>query len=217
MHPKSTPGIHARSRGRPPKGRSVSLRKLCEVALGVFAVKGYEAATLKEIADKAGIDPSLISYQYGSKLNLWKAVMDDLGSKLQTLLSDLEAPSDEEDSEHALRRALGEIIRFMCENPQFSYFAARDVFRDDERNEWVKEKLVMPLLDHLGVRLEKVRAIGRLRPGPAQMLILQFGYGMAINIIRREQLVRFMPELAEDERFRRELTDMLIGSVVLDG
>ena len=192
------------------------LREISEVALGIFAAKGYEAATLKEIADEARVDPSLISYQFGSKLNLWKAVIEDLGRELQALLGGLCSPADDEDPEGSLRHVLGEITRFMCENTQIPHFAARDVYRDDERAEYVNDKLVMPLLEHLGGRLEKVQAVGRLRPGPPQMLIFQFGYGMAINIIRREQLVRSMPELADDETFRQELTGLLIGSILRD-
>ncbi|MGA1807916.1 MULTISPECIES: TetR/AcrR family transcriptional regulator [Sphingobium] len=192
-------------------------RDICQVALHVFADKAYEAATLKEIADEAGVDPSLISYQFGSKLNLWKAVIEDLGRQLQALLAGLCSAADDEDPEGSLRYALSEITQFMCENPHIPHFVARDVFRDDERTEWVNGKFVAPLLEHLGGRMKKAQAIGRLRPGPPQMLIFQFGYGMAINIIRREQLVHSVPELADDEIFRSQLTDMLIGSVLRDG
>ncbi|BAV64122.1 TetR/AcrR family transcriptional regulator [Sphingobium cloacae] len=206
-----------RPRGRPPRDRLDPSRDISQAALGVFASKGYEGATLKEIADEAGVDPSLISYQFGSKLNLWKAVIEGLGRELQNLLADLDVPAPDHDPESSVRSALSEITRFMCENTQIPHFAARDVFRDDERTEWVNENLFTPLVEHLGSRLEKVWARGRLRPGPLNMLILQFGYGMAINIVRREQLIRSMPELADDETFRRELTAMLIGSVFRDG
>lgn len=205
-----------RSRGRPSRDRSVSLPKICDAALGVFAARGYDTATLKEIADRAGVDPSLISYQFGSKLNLWKAVIDDLGRALQSLLSGLVPPAGEEDAEDALRRALSEITRFMCENPQIPHFAAREIYRDDERTQWVNERLFKPLHDHLGRSLEDVRARGRLRSGPLHMLILQFVYGLIINVVRREQLVRSLPELADDAVFLRELTGMVIGSVLRD-
>ncbi|GEM_PF-1523490 len=206
----------ARSRGRPARDSAVSEREICDAAVNVFAAKGYNAATLKEIAELAGVDPSLISYQFGSKLDLWKAVIIDLGQRLRGGFPAI-ALSAGDCVETSLRRGLEGIVRFMLDNPQIPHFMARDIYRDSERAEWVNDKLALPLRDYLRAPLASLQAAGKLRPGPPDMLILHFSFSMAFSIIRRERLIAGSPELADDEVFRTELIRMLVGSVLRDG
>lgn len=205
-----------RSRGRPARDRSVCSRELCDAAISVFAAKGYDATTLKEIAEVAAVDPSLISYQFGSKLDLWKAVIIDVGDQLRAKFADLHQTIDGANLEAAMRRTLAEIVRFMCENSRIAHFMARDTYRDSERAEWVEHRISAPLIDYLLPLLEQLRLAGRLRPGTPDMLLLHFHYSMAFSIIRREKLVAAAPELADDAVFRSELTSMLVGSILRD-
>jgi AcrR family transcriptional regulator len=45
------------------------------VARARFLARGYEAVTLRSIAQEAGVDPALISYYFGSKRGLFGAAM----------------------------------------------------------------------------------------------------------------------------------------------
>jgi AcrR family transcriptional regulator len=55
--------------GRRP-GASTSREDILEAARELFATRGYQAATMRAIAAKAGVDASLIVHFFGNKVNL---------------------------------------------------------------------------------------------------------------------------------------------------
>ena len=50
--------------------------QLIEVARSVFAVKGYEAATVEEIAERAGVTKPVVYQHFGGKEGLYAVVVD---------------------------------------------------------------------------------------------------------------------------------------------
>src|SRR5713101_6376623 len=58
--------------GRPPRIRR---DQLLETARGVFAVKGFEGATLADIAAELGVTPAAVLRHVGSKQELFRAAM----------------------------------------------------------------------------------------------------------------------------------------------
>lgn len=50
--------------------------KLIAAALPLFAMKGYVAVTVRELADAANVNSALISYYFGGKENLYVAVLE---------------------------------------------------------------------------------------------------------------------------------------------
>jgi len=63
--------------GRRPGDPNVTREEILAAARAAFADSGYESATLRRIAARAGVDPSLIVHYFGSKERLF-AVAHDL-------------------------------------------------------------------------------------------------------------------------------------------
>ena len=67
-------------------------RDILQAAKAVFASKGYEASTLEDIAEKAGVRKALIFYYYPSKeslfLEAWNESIDELENTLYRELAD---------------------------------------------------------------------------------------------------------------------------------
>lgn len=67
-----------RPRGRRPKEvAEQTKKKILKAALKVFAQEGFSNAKLRVIAGKAGTTHNSIRHHFGSKDDLWKAVVDD--------------------------------------------------------------------------------------------------------------------------------------------
>lgn len=64
-----------KSRGQPPKGGPDARAAISAAASDLFLERGYTAATLREIARRAGYDVALVSYYFGSKGELFAEVM----------------------------------------------------------------------------------------------------------------------------------------------
>ena len=64
--------------GRPPRVKAHDTRRrLLDIARGVYAERGYEAATNKEIADLAHMTTAALYYHFPSKRDLYLAVHED--------------------------------------------------------------------------------------------------------------------------------------------
>jgi AcrR family transcriptional regulator len=73
-----------RKRGRPAgrtaEGKAARIR-LYETAIGLIGERGYEAATLREVATRAGVSPGLLYRYFPSKASVVLALYDELSDK----------------------------------------------------------------------------------------------------------------------------------------
>jgi AcrR family transcriptional regulator len=81
------------------KKRQLSTREaLLASAADLFALKGYEGATVEAVATRAGVNRALVSYHFGGKHRLYLAVLEGLLSPLSDKLTELSraelSPSD---------------------------------------------------------------------------------------------------------------------------
>ena len=60
--------------------------KILETAVKLFAHKGFDAVSVREICKQAGVNLCLISYYFGGKQELYNAILNDLIEK-QTLFA----------------------------------------------------------------------------------------------------------------------------------
>jgi len=61
--------------GRRVRDSSASRRSLLDAAGALFHARGYEATTVREIGERAGVDPALIARYFGGKEGLYLAVL----------------------------------------------------------------------------------------------------------------------------------------------
>jgi len=76
---------HPAGRLRPPvqqRGEDTRLRIL-QAALEVFAAEGYEGASTRTLAQRAGVNLPALQYYFGNKEGLYRAVIDRLGETLE--------------------------------------------------------------------------------------------------------------------------------------
>ena len=72
------PGVDAapaRRRGRRPGGADTR-GALLNAARAVFAERGFDGATVRLIADRAGVDPAMVNHWFGGKEALFTAALD---------------------------------------------------------------------------------------------------------------------------------------------
>ena len=64
-------------------------QKLIQAAGQVFAEVGYDAATVRQITDRAEVNVASINYHFGDKLNLYREVLSETFSQRTQLLGQL--------------------------------------------------------------------------------------------------------------------------------
>jgi TetR/AcrR family transcriptional regulator len=95
MKKQADPG--ARRVGRPTDEHRREVRgRLGTAARELYSTHGFEAVSLRQVAEAAGVTPAMIHYYFGGKHGLWIAVLEDyLEEALGSLLAaraEFEAP-----------------------------------------------------------------------------------------------------------------------------
>ena len=105
MDPVSTEDTTSRRRGRRPAGQDTRTA-LLDAARAVFAEHGYERATVRVIAARAGVDAAMVNHWFGGKEGLFaKAVLQLPFSPLE-LVATLRDGPDEQFGERIARTFL---------------------------------------------------------------------------------------------------------------
>lgn len=100
--------------GRKRMPRAERSAQLLEVAEAVFADRGIAAASMEEIADRAGVTKPVLYHHFGSKDGLLGAVIDRAGAELGKAVED--AVLGAEDADDALARGLSAYFTFMAKH-----------------------------------------------------------------------------------------------------
>jgi AcrR family transcriptional regulator len=189
-------GGASRTRKRAEQSRSRATRlSILQAALSEFADKGFEAASIRSIAERTGLQHPLITYHYPTKDALWRATaeyaFEQIREKWDT--SGLElldaAPVDH------LRAAYRAVFYYTAAFPEFHRFMRQEAMYDSPRLRWVAETVLAPLIDRL---LPQIRAAQRDGDLPAIEPIV-FHYMM---ISLTAMLAGFGPEMRVTSRVK---------------
>jgi AcrR family transcriptional regulator len=154
----SSTNVARRPRGRRP-GTSGTRDAIASAASRQFAELGYDRATIRSIADEAGVDPALVSHFFGSKQQLFVAAVGlpfDPAEVLPGLIADDPATAGLRFArflagaleERAVRDRLVGLVRAAASEPEASRMV-RDL---------VSTEVMSRLADALGVEDADVRA-----------------------------------------------------------
>jgi len=73
--------------GRPTRGDSNVRDRLIDAATGLAIERGFDAAGIREIADRAGVSSGMISYYFGDRRGLYEAMFERATGRLSNQLS----------------------------------------------------------------------------------------------------------------------------------
>ncbi|OGP60344.1 MAG: hypothetical protein A2V67_09745 [Deltaproteobacteria bacterium RBG_13_61_14] len=93
--------------------------RILQAAEDIFAEQGYKAATTRGIAKRAGVNIATIHYYWGSKDELWHAVIYNVVMRITELskgLLDLPA----HDLEGGIRNIIGKLVDIFADNPNYA-------------------------------------------------------------------------------------------------
>src|SRR5262245_32333509 len=130
--------------------RSLETRdRLLEAALPIFAARGFDGATTREIAKRAGVALAALPYHFETKDALWRAAVDRIFALLNAALASQRDALDALAPRERLRRALREFVAFAAAHPELHRFMLSEGTAPSERLTWLVERHVRPLFGAL--------------------------------------------------------------------
>src|ERR1700720_2638346 len=186
-----------RKRAEQPRSRATRLSILA-AALSEFADRGFEAASIRAIAERTGLQHPLITYHYPTKDALWRATAEYAFEQIRDKWDKSEPElSDAAPIEH-LREEYRAVFYYTAAFPEFHRFMRQEAMYDSPRLRWVAETVLAPLIDRL---LPQIRAAQRDGDLPAMEPIV-FHYMM---ISLTAMLAGFGPEMRVTSRVRPQV------------
>jgi AcrR family transcriptional regulator len=136
----------ARSRGRRHGGEVSGREALLRAALTAFARHGYEATSLRALAASAGVDMALVARLFGSKFDLWVAVVDHLAERQVAGREKMAALAAlaEDDPAEAMRRFIRLFVEISATGHEVPAFIMQESGHPSERATILFERLLRP-------------------------------------------------------------------------
>ena len=150
------------ARARTAGNESDTRERILQAALEIFSDQGFQGATTRAIAERAGVNLGLIKYYFDSKLRLWRAAVDRAFAALREalVLAPVEARGD------ALREQFRErtrtFVRFAAAHPEFIRLMNDECKREGPRMRWLVDRHVKPLFANMRAVTEQARRAGLL-------------------------------------------------------
>ena len=152
------------SRRRQRRSRETR-NKLIQAALETFAAKGFEGASTREIATRAGVAHASLPYHFKTKESLWKATADRLFGRISKQFRKRIAGLEGVSVRERVRLLLRDLVLYSSANPELLRFMLQEGTGDSERLAWLVERHVRPWFEFTRQQIDDARREGLAADG----------------------------------------------------
>lgn len=203
-----------------------SRRAILDAAERLFASMGFDAASLAEIGEAAGVSRATPSYFFGSKEELYRAVLERMYADRTAALEPVFKPlvdwaqaRSAEPLRPVLSRSVGGYLRFLRERPTYVDIIEREALAGGNRlRELQNQSTVMEDAFAALRRRARARGLRSFDPGELVMCLVALGY---MPVAHRHTMLRRQGLSLDDDRFlsrrRKHITDVLMSLLQASG
>jgi TetR/AcrR family transcriptional regulator len=147
----------------------------------------FLGATLRAIAQRAGVTQPLLHYHYRSKDELWRAAVDSLFAELRHAMAERSNGLRGVDARTAAKLRVREFITFSARHPQLHRIITQESKSDGTRMEYLVERHVRPLYLNTVELFERLTRDGLLPPiAPPHLYYILTGAGPTMFVLGPE-------------------------------
>jgi AcrR family transcriptional regulator len=179
--------------------------QLIQVAISLFARKGFTGTTTKEIAAAAGVTEALIFKYFPTKDALYEAILRSKVDEceIEEYLASLAEFADRRDDYGLFRAVIGSVIEFHRENPGFQRLMLYSGLEGHDLAQNFREQLVRPIHTYLEeyIRLRQAEgAFGDVDPAAAVFAVVAMPlHHLLVSNITNCPVVRLDDEQAVEQ------------------
>jgi len=138
---------------------------ILNAALSEFAAKGFEAASIRSIADRVGLQHPLITYHYRSKDVLWQAVAEFVFERIRHEWDAYLVDTPPATAAERVRVVYRALFRFTVDYPEFHRFMLQEFLGYSPRLQWLADTVLKPLINWLLPQIRAAQEEGALPQG----------------------------------------------------
>lgn len=162
--------------------------RVLDAALRFFGEVGYEAASLRQIAEHAGVSHGVVRLHYGSKEELWKHAVRYLFERQRNeILAHYNPERALNNPREALEQILRAYVEYSSRHPEHIRIMVRESISGGERLDWIAQNFVQRLHQQLEVLLKAAVREGILPDQPlVSLLYLMVGAAQSMAMVAAE-------------------------------
>ncbi|MGZ3698071.1 MAG: TetR/AcrR family transcriptional regulator [Bdellovibrionota bacterium] len=191
---------------------------LVQAAKTLFAQKGFDGTTVKDLSELAGVNVSLVSYHFGGKDGLYRACLEEFGqNRLAAAQRMLQPPSSLEEFRIRLTMYIEEMFTFQSEQKEVTQIIMRE-FEVEMSHAWdVFQNTFIKVFDTLVEFFREAQARGILRADLDARLMATIFFGSFMHLSRSDRLTkRFQGVSLADPAYREKVINHMI-TMCLEG
>lgn len=142
--------------------------RILQAALELFAERSFDGAATREIAERAGVSQPSLNYHFDSKLDLWRAAVDELFAALGAHMGTRMAGLGGVDQRTRVELMIRAFVEFSAAHPELHRIVTQESKADGERMDWLVERHVRPIYEATTAMFADLAAAGLAPdvPGP---------------------------------------------------
>ncbi len=141
----------------------ITREALLDAALHEFSAHGFDGASTRAIATRAGVHQPQINYHFESKEVLWQAAVDHLFGRLDALMRSRDAFGSEATAgRDGFARAIRAFVHAAAELPELNRIMVHEATADSERLAWIVDHHTRPRFEMITGAWRELRATGEV-------------------------------------------------------
>ncbi len=195
-------------------------QRMVQVAIDLFAARGFDNVGVVEIADAAGVSQPNIHYHFGNKRGLWEAAMRKLARDLQNSAAMQDSVVQSLDPLSALKAACAILLKTSQQWPTLGRIMMAEGQAAGERLEWLMREVYAEEYYKFQELVERCIEQGLIKPHKPYQIVMLL-HGAAVTHFNMAPLVRTV--FGEDVRapanaaaFQELFLDVMFAGLAVD-
>jgi AcrR family transcriptional regulator len=198
------------------KGDNGTRQQILISAMKWFARRGYEGASVTQIAADIGVPQPLINYHFAGKQGLWTAVVDFLFEELLSKLDFQSASLKDLTPLDALKVTLRRSSEFVLRRPEFFMIAMLEIRDDTDRRRYLLERYIGPLNEQMAKLIRAAQDSRQIKRLPV-LNLLDIMVGVQIVFYGKSAAFPFSDCDGEETGWLTEKHPDVLIEVLFDG
>lgn len=192
MAPKETP-------------KEDSRHLLLSAAKKLFAQKGFEGTSVKDICDEAGVNVSMVSYYFQGKENLYQNILEEFGTeRLEAAVRILKAPTSTQELQVRMQMFIDEMFRCHVENPETTQIIHRECTQNFAHIQKIFEKTFLNVHATLIKFFKDAKSKGLILKKRDPQILATIFMGQIVHIARINAMAKNYTNMSIDNEKDRE-------------
>ncbi len=186
--------------------------RIVSTATRLFAEKGYDGTSVKEICEAAGVNIAAIHYHFESKKDLYRHIIEQFATeRVESLKNVLKPAQSVDDLKVRLEIFLRQVVEALIKQPDVALLIQRGIEMFDPTSEDIFRNTMLKLFKNLVGFLEKAKKRGLLAPDVDPYFAAGFLRSQFLHQTRIDKVVKkYFGYTLSDEKYREQWVQQTI-------